>query len=228
MRAEEAIGADLAWRVAAHAALGEPGRLRVVEAVGACDVSPGDLAGALGMSSNLLAHHLRVLESAGLIRRTPSESDGRRTYVRLVPEAVAALGRLPGAPVPQERVVFVCSGNSARSQLAAAVWAARTGRRTASAGTHPAPRIHPGTVRVADKHGLALLADRPRSAEEVVRRDDVIVTVCDSADREVDVAHLHWSIRDPVPAGTARAFEAALAEITERIEGWVAGDSGAV
>lgn len=219
------MGADLAWRAAAHAALGEPGRLRVVEAVGVGDVSPGDLAAALGMSSNLLAHHLKVLESAGLIRRTPSESDGRRTYVRLVPDAVAALGRLPGAPAPTGRVVFVCTGNSARSQLAAAVWAARTGSRAASAGTHPAPRIHPGTVRLARKHRLALLSDRPRSADEVLRRDDVIVTVCDSADREVASAHVHWSIPDPVPVGTARAFEAALGEISERIEGWVGGGS---
>jgi protein-tyrosine-phosphatase len=74
---------------------------------------------------------------------------------------------------------------------------------------------------VARRHGLALLADRPRSAEEVLRRDDVIVTVCDSADREVDLTHVHWSIPDPVRVGTARAFESALGEISGRIEDWV-------
>ena len=119
---------DLAWRATAHAALSDLGRLRVIDSLEVADVSPRDLAVSLGMSSNLLAHHLKVLESAGLVRRLPSESDGRRTYVRLVPEALARLGTFPTPALPDGRVVFVCSGNSARSQLAAAVWAQRTGR----------------------------------------------------------------------------------------------------
>ncbi len=221
MRTESPGEQDLAWRAAGFAALSEVGRLRVVDMLGVGDASPSDLAADLGMSSNLLAHHLRVLEAAGLVRRLPSESDGRRTYVRLVPEALARLGRFPIPPVPQGRVVFVCSGNSARSQLAAAVWAMRTGTRAASAGTHPAERIHPGTIRVAQSHGLKLLADHPRSIDEVLAVDDVVVTVCDSADREVDVVHTHWSIPDPVRVGTRPAFESALAEVTDRVDGWI-------
>lgn len=194
----------------------------MVDAVGGGDATPTDLAKALGMSSNLLAHHLKVLEAAGLVRRLPSESYGRRTYVRLVPKALTRLG-LPSFPeIPNERVVFVCSGNSARSQLAAAVWAERTGACVASAGTHPAARIHPGAARVARSHGLRLLAERPMSTAEVLHPDDVVVTVCDAADREVAVEHSHWSIPDPVPVGTGRAFEGALAEITDRIDRWVA------
>lgn len=208
------------WRAAGHAALSDVGRLRVVDSLEVSDISPRDLAAALGMSSNLLAHHLKVLEAAGLVRRLPSESDGRRTYVRLVPEALAALGRFPTPPLPEGRVVFVCSGNSARSQLAAAVWSTRTGRPVASAGTRPAARIHPGTVRIARSHGLRLLADRPASTDEVLAAEDVIITVCDSADREVDVDHAHWSIPDPVRVGTPAAFEHALADLTHRIDGW--------
>jgi len=211
----------LEWRAAGHAALSDVGRLRVIDSLEVGDVSPRDLAAALGMSSNLLAHHLKVLEAAGLVRRLPSESDGRRTYVRLVPEALAALGRFPTPPLPTQRVVFVCSGNSARSQLAAAVWATRTGRPVASAGTRPAARIHPGTVRVARRRGLRLLADRPASTAEVLTGDDKIITVCDSADREVTRDHTHWSVPDPVPVGTAAAFEQALADLTSRIDGWV-------
>jgi protein-tyrosine-phosphatase len=209
------------WRAAGHAALSDVGRLRVVDSLEVGDVSPRDLAGALGMSSNLLAHHLKVLEAAGLVRRLPSESDGRRTYVRLVPEALAALGRFPTPALPAGRVVFVCSGNSARSQLAAAVWATRTGRPVASAGTRPAVRIHPGTVRVARSHRLRLLAERPASTAEVLAAEDVIITVCDSADREVDVGHTHWSVPDPVLVGTSAAFERTLADLTSRIDGWV-------
>ena len=203
------------------------GRLRVVDSLELGDISPRDLAAALGMSSNLLAHHLKVLEAAGLVRRLPSESDGRRTYVRLIPEALTALGRFPTPALPAGRVVFVCSGNSARSQLAAAVWAARTGRPVTSAGTHPAARIHPGTIRVARSHGLRLLAERPCSMAEVLDARDVIITVCDSADREVDLAHSHWSIPDPVRVGTAAAFERTLADLTTRIDGWVQATAAA-
>ncbi len=211
----------LEWRAAGHAALSDVGRLRVIDSIEVGDVSPRDLAAALGMSSNLLAHHLKVLEAAGLVRRLPSESDGRRTYVRLVPEALAALGRFPVPALPEARVVFVCSGNSARSQLAAALWATRTGRAASSAGTHPSSRIHPGTVRAARAHGLRLLAARPASTAEVVTPEDAIITVCDSADREVQVGHTHWSIPDPVPVGTTAAFERTLADLTNRIDGWV-------
>lgn len=223
MSTEAPAGKDLAWRLAGYSALSDAGRLRVVDVLGMGDVSPSDLAGELGMSSNLLAHHLKVLEAAGLVRRLPSESDGRRTYVRLVPKALARLSRFPIPALPQQRVVFVCTGNAARSQLAAAVWADRTRAWVASAGTHPASRIHPTAARVARSHGLRLLAERPASTAEVLRADDVVVTVCDAADREVGVAHTHWSIPDPVKAGTGSAFEAALAEITERIDGWVDG-----
>ena len=216
---------DVAWRAAGHAALSDVGRLRVVDSLEVGDISPRDLAATLGMSSNLLAHHLKVLEAAGLVRRLPSESDGRRTYVRLVPEALAALGQFPTPALPAGRVVFVCSGNSARSQLAAAAWADRTGRPVASAGTRPAARIHPGTVRVARKHGLRLLADRPASMAEVLTGDDVIITVCDAADREVKGGHTHWSVPDPVPAGTSAAFEQTLADLTNRIDGWVQAEA---
>ncbi len=220
--ATESLGVEpLEWRAAGHAALSDVGRLRVVDSLEVGDISPRDLAAALGMSSNLLAHHLKVLQAAGLVRRLPSESDGRRTYVRLVPEALAALGRFPTPALPAGRVVFVCSGNSARSQLAAALWASRTGRPASSAGTRPAARIHPGTVRVARRHGLPLLADRPASTAEVLTAEDVIITVCDSADREVTVGHTHWSVPDPVRIGTPAAFEGALEDLTTRIDGWI-------
>lgn len=221
MATEFLQGEALEWRAAGHAALSDVGRLRLVDSLEVGDISPRDLAAALGMSSNLLAHHVKVLEAAGLVRRLPSESDGRRTYVRLVPEALAALGRFPSPALPAGRVVFVCSGNSARSQLAAAVWATRTGRPAASAGTHPATRIHPGTVRVARAHGLRLLADRPASTAEVLAAEDAIITVCDSADREIQAGHAHWSVPDPVPVGTSAAFERTLADLSSRIDGWV-------
>ena len=216
--------ADLAWRAAGHAALGDLARLQVIDALGVGDRSPSDLAAELAIPSNLMAHHLKVLESAGLVTRVRSEGDRRRTYVRRLPAALARLGRVPQAPLPPGRVVFVCSANSARSQLAAALWAGRGGD-AASAGTHPADRINPGAARVARAHGLRLLAEAPAGIDDVLTPSDTIVTVCDSADREVDAAHVHWSVADPVRAGSARAFERALTELAGRIDQWLSPET---
>src|SRR5918999_4175409 len=107
---------------AVHAALGEPVRLALVDQLIAGDASPSDLAEALGLGTNLLAHHLKVLEAAGVIRRVRSEGDRRRSYVQLRLENPVVRGALPGRPIASalRRVMFVCSANSARSQLAAA------------------------------------------------------------------------------------------------------------
>src|SRR6185436_10313437 len=70
-------------RATVHAALGEPVRLAIVDRLGPGDASPGELAAAVGVGSNLLAHHLNVLEEAGVIRRVRSEGDRRRSYVQL-------------------------------------------------------------------------------------------------------------------------------------------------
>ena len=57
----------LELRASRHGALGDPIRLAIVEALGCCDRSPAELGGRLGLGSNLLAHHLDVLEAAGLL-----------------------------------------------------------------------------------------------------------------------------------------------------------------
>src|SRR3954452_93757 len=105
---------QVARRAAIHAALADPARLRIVDTLVVGDASPSELAVMLAMPSNLLAHHLRVLEGEGLVTRTRSEGDGRRSYLRLVPGALDDLSPAPLRAVT--RVVFVCTANSARSQ----------------------------------------------------------------------------------------------------------------
>ncbi|PRC57901.1 ArsR family transcriptional regulator, partial [Mycobacterium sp. ITM-2017-0098] len=82
--------------------------------------SPSELRELLSMPSNLMAHHLNVLEEAGLVRRSPSEADRRRTYLRLNVDALSVM--IPSSKRTAQRVVFVCTQNSARSQMAAAIW----------------------------------------------------------------------------------------------------------
>ena len=135
---------DLRRRVARHAALADATRLRIVDLLILGDRSPTELQTALGISSNLLAHHLNLLEQAGIVRRSKSEADGRRSYVRLVPAAFDDL--VPSERRSARRVLFVCRGNSARSQLAAALWNTMSAIPVASAGTHPAASVAPGAV----------------------------------------------------------------------------------
>lgn len=208
--------AETALRAARHAALGDPARLAIVDELSLSDRSPIELRRTLGMESNLLAHHLEVLERVGLIERSRSSGDGRRRYVHLVPAALNGLR--PGRTLPPSEALFVCSANSARSQLAAALWEKLTGAPASSAGTHPADRVHPGATAAARRAGLDLGHAVPRALDEVRDVPDLVVTVCDQAHEELEGEHwLHWSVPDPVPAGTRAAFDAVVVDLDHRI-----------
>ena len=218
--------APLERRARMHAALGEPVRLLIVDQLVLGDASPGELRALVDLPTNLLAHHLKVLDDAGLIRRVRSEGDRRRSYVQLAlddPAVAALIGAETLAPTA-ERVVFVCTHNSARSQLAAAAWARTSTVPTASAGTHPADRVHPRAVRVGRRHGLRLADAGTSHVGDVVRTGDLVVAVCDNAHEELPgtalhgLPRLHWSVADPAPADTDDAFETAYDQITERVE----------
>lgn len=207
---------EIERRAARHAALADPARLRIVDLLGLGDHSPSELQSALDVSSSLLAHHLNALDEAGLIERSRSEADRRRSYVRLVPHAFDDL--VPSSSARVERVVFVCSANSARSQLAEALWRTLSGIPVASAGTHPAVAIHPGAIDVARRHGLAL-DGAPTPLTEVLRTGDFLITVCDVAHEEIPgEVRAHWSVPDPVRVGSPEAFTAAYDELARRID----------
>ena len=208
---------SLAQRAAVHAALADTARLQIVDTLGAGDASPSELAAMLGMPSNLLAHHLNVLEQAGLLARRRSEGDHRRSYLQLIPGALDSLAGPPARAA--RRVLFVCTANSARSHLAAALWRRASDVPAASAGTHPAPVIDAGAVAAAQRHQLPLRRLRPRHLSEVCKDGDLIVTVCDRAREELGpVTAVHWSVPDPVPDGDPQSFDTAIAELSHRIE----------
>ncbi len=220
---------DLERRARVHAALGEPARLAIVDRLVPGDASPGELGAEFGLATNLLAHHLRVLQDAGVVRRVQSEGDRRRAYVQLRTEdplVWAAISTSPQVLTAGQRVVFVCTHNSARSQLAAACWQKVSGVPAASAGTHPAARVHPGAVAAGRRHGLRLGRARTAHVEQVVASGDLVVAVCDNAHEEMDpgTPRLHWSIPDPVRDGTDAAFDAAYDEIARRISALAGAD----
>ncbi|WP_411374183.1 ArsR family transcriptional regulator [Arthrobacter sp. MPF02] len=203
-------------RVAMHSALADAARLRIVDLLALGDLSPSELQSELGVASNLLSHHLRTLEEAGIVVRQRSEADRRRSYIHLVRGGLDHL--MPGMEHRARRVLFVCTRNSARSQLAAALWRQASAVPSESAGTHPADRIAGGALAVAARRGLPLPEVAPQRLDQVQAEGDFVVTVCDNAHEEIPGLHaVHWSIPDPVRVGTPAAFEDAYELLAHRV-----------
>jgi protein-tyrosine-phosphatase len=128
------------------------------------------------------------------------------------------------------RVLFLCTGNSARSQIAEALCERLSGGavRAFSAGSHPKP-LHANAVRVMRERGIDLAGRRPKHLSEFSRRRfDYVISLCDRV-REVCPEYpggpelIHWSIPDPArqPGSdeeTLPAFERTAAELHTRIE----------
>lgn len=206
---------NLERRARAYAALGDPSRLAIIDLLAHADLASGELGAQLGIPTNLTAHHLRVLEEAGLIERRRSEGDARRSYVTRTPACNQLLGA-SHLPSPR-KVAFVCSQNSARSQLAESYWRTVSTIPVVSGGTHPAQRVHPRALTVARRHGLDLTGARPRLATDVLSGDELVIAVCDRAYEDLDNRPLHWSVPDPALSETTAAFDNAFADITGRI-----------
>lgn len=211
-------------RASIHAALGDRHRLAIVDELMLSDRTFKELAELAALPGNLLAHHLAVLESAGLISRGPSEGDRRRRYIALRHDRLSGVGSLP--LIAPQSILFVCTHNSARSQFAAALWSQRTGLVADSAGTHPASQVDPRAIRAAAMFGVDLVAAVPKGYEAIAEPPDLVVSVCDRA-RESGLPFagrsLHWSIPDPVRARTLIAFRSAFGAIASRVDRLAAG-----
>jgi ArsR family transcriptional regulator, arsenate/arsenite/antimonite-responsive transcriptional repressor / arsenate reductase (thioredoxin) len=226
-------------RLAAH-----PLRWRLLTELAASDRRVRELVELVGEPQNLVSYHLRLLRDGELVAARRSSYDARDSYYRLdldrCAQALRAVGvalhpslRLELAPAPattnagrspRRRVLFTCTGNSARSPIAEALLRHRAGGRVdvTSAGSHPRPRIHPNAVRVLRMHcgGIDVDEQRPRHLNTVTgRRFDFVISLCDRV-REVDIQfrdrprRIHWSIPDPADYPD---FERAAAEIDTRI-----------
>lgn len=209
--------AALESRAKVHAALADVTRLQILDLLTVGDASASEVGATLGVPSNLLAHHLKVLEQADLVVRRRSEGDGRRSYLSPGPAARPDItgGPTLGSPA---RVVFVCTANTARSHLAAALWRRASPIAAVSAGTHPGVRIHPDAVKTAHRHGLAMPDVAPQLLDRVQRGGDLVITVCDRAHEELGgLGWAHWSVPDPVPDGSKAAFDRAYDHLASRV-----------
>jgi protein-tyrosine-phosphatase/DNA-binding transcriptional ArsR family regulator len=221
---------------------GHPLRWRLLSELARSDRRVGELSELAGERQNLVSYHLRQLRDGGVVSARRSLADGRDTYYvlelarcgELLAGAGAALHPGLGAvattrSLPRARVLFLCTGNSARSQMAEALAERLSGGavRAASAGSHPKP-LHPNAVRVMRDRGIDLAGNRPRHIGELAeRRFDYVVSLCDRV-REVcpefpgTPQTIHWSLRDPAAEPgtddeTLPAFEQTAAELETRI-----------
>ena len=228
---------------------GDPLRWRLLSELARSDRRVGELTGLVGQPQNAVSYHLGRLRDGGLVSMRRSSADGRDSYYRiefarcrqLLAAVGAALHPGPGTGVgtvvptavrplraTPARVLFLCTGNSARSQIAEAFVAHQAPGRVevASAGTHPKP-LHPNAVRVMQRYGIDLRGCRSKHLDEFSgRRFDYVITLCDKI-REVcpefpgHPESIHWSIPDPAAAGAGQAsypaFRAVAADLHSRV-----------
>lgn len=225
---------------------GHPLRWRLLSELARSDRLVHELTDRVGEAQNLVSYHLAKLRDARLVSARRSSADGRDTYYGLELARFGALlsatgGALhpglrlappsldPGQAEPA-RLLFLCTGNSARSQMAEALVRGRSGGAIAafSAGSHPAP-LHPNAVRVMrDEYGLDLGGQASKSLDLFADQPfDRVISLCDRV-REVCPEFpgapeaIHWSIANPANGEaddlTYPLFQEAAAEIATRVD----------
>jgi ArsR family transcriptional regulator, arsenate/arsenite/antimonite-responsive transcriptional repressor / arsenate reductase (thioredoxin) len=231
-------------RLAAH-----PVRWRLLSELAYSDRRVGELCELVEQPHNLVSYHLGQLRAGGVVASRRSQADGRDAYYTFdLARCRELLGQSGGElhpglrlsavlpPVSERRgrrrrarVLFLCTGNSARSQIAEALVEHLAGEsvKAFSAGSHPKP-LHPNTVRVMRERGIDLSGRRSKPVSKFAGREfDYVVSLCDRV-REVCPEFpehprlIHWSIPDPAREGdtdeeTLAAFERTAADLAARV-----------
>jgi protein-tyrosine-phosphatase len=226
---------------------GHPLRWRLLGELARSDRRVGELSKLADRPQSLVSYHLRQLRDGGLVSARRSLADGRDTYYllelarcgELLADAGASLhpGLAPAGGLARgdcyrserARVLFLCTGNSTRSQMAEALAETLSAGavHAVSAGSHPKP-LHRNAVRVMRERGIDLAGSRSKELSEFTgRRFDYVISLCDRV-REIcpefpgTPQAVHWSIADPArepgtDEQTLPAFERTAAELETRI-----------
>jgi protein-tyrosine-phosphatase len=227
---------------------GHPLRWQLLQELARSDRQVRELTKVLRKPQSLVSYHLARLRAGQLVSMRRSSADGRDAYYRVdlarCRELLAAAGGAlhPGlalappaaeGPAPRRRRVsalFLCTGNSTRSQIAEEMLRQLAGDAVDahSAGSHP-KSVHQNAIRVMRERGIDISSKRSQHLSRFVgRRFDYVVTLCDRV-REVCPEFLgaperiHWSIADPALEGDTLdesypAFQRTAAEIEDRVQ----------
>jgi protein-tyrosine-phosphatase len=226
---------------------GHPLRWRLLSELASSDRQVRELTQVLGKPQNLVSYHLGRLRAGRLVSMRRSSADGRDAYYSVdlarCGELLAGAGEalhpaLALAPPIREgdassgrraRVLFLCTGNSTRSQMAEALLLnlAADSVEARSAGSHP-KSVHPNAVSVMRERDIDITGNRSKHLGRFARRRfDYVITLCDRV-REVcpefpgHPERIHWSIADPALLGETDeasypAFQRTAAEIETRV-----------
>jgi ArsR family transcriptional regulator, arsenate/arsenite/antimonite-responsive transcriptional repressor / arsenate reductase (thioredoxin) len=227
-----------------------PLRWNLLEALARSDRRVHELVERLDKPANLVSYHLRLLRHENLVRERRSAADRRDVYYSLDLERLRGLFLIAGeslhpglrqeAPAPavgamqqglgrRVRVLFLCTHNSARSQLAEGILRHLGGETVEvfSAGAEPS-RVHPLAIQAAAAQGIDISGQRSKSMDEFLgQRFDYVITVCDRASETCptfpgEPERIHWSLPDPAAEegpeeSRYRAFQAAAIDLMTRI-----------
>jgi protein-tyrosine-phosphatase len=199
-------------------------RWEILRELSNSDLKVLELVEHLEQPQNLVSYHLQLLSEHGLVSESRSLADGREIYYRLNLDHVKNLYRSSGlalhpallsddeilaedyesAKIEPMRVLFLCTHNSARSQMAEGILRIRGGERVQafSAGTEPS-KVHPLAVRAMEAMQIDISKHVSKSLEDFHGQDfDYIITVCDRARESCpifpgDPHQIHWSFPDP-------------------------------
>lgn len=195
--------------------LADERRWQLIKELRLSDWQVGELVARTGLPQNLVSYHLGLLRQAGFVQVHRSDADGRALYYGLdlaalqaAHQQIAASLCLPGAPTPDPLppvpVVFLCSGNSVRSQMAEG-WLRHLSQGQVpvqSAGTHP-HQVDPRAIQVMAEAGIDISQQQSKGLDALgTEPPRIAITVCDNAREECHPClgapvQLHWSIPTP-------------------------------
>lgn len=216
-------------------------RWQMIQMMAVGDYRVNELVKLTGQPLNTVSYHLKLLRQGGVVTMRPSEADGRDNYYSLDldrlgehyraagfdlhPSVILSPSSTTGQPLASAmRVLFVCTHNSARSQMAEGLLRHLSGGQidVASAGSQPTT-VHPDAIRTMKAMGIDIRNQQAQGFDKIIDQHfDVIITVCDQA-REVCPAfpgegqHIHWGFYDPVAIEDADARQQAFTDIAWRL-----------
>jgi ArsR family transcriptional regulator, arsenate/arsenite/antimonite-responsive transcriptional repressor / arsenate reductase (thioredoxin) len=223
-------------------------RWQLVTLLARSDYRVQELVGMLGEPANLVSYHLKKLKSSDLVTERRSSQDGRDVYYSLNLSLLRARYFADGAQIhpamnvtaslskeasnmvdmPPVRVLFVCTHNSARSQMAEGLLRSLGGARVEvfSAGTEPAT-VHPDAVRALADRNIDISDHYSKHVDEFRGQSfDYVITVCDRARESCpsfpdNPEQMHWSFPDPAALTNAqdryKAFQETAQQLATRI-----------
>ncbi|MFO7538062.1 MAG: helix-turn-helix domain-containing protein [Chloroflexota bacterium] len=226
-------------------------RWHLLMALALSDRRVQELVDLLQRPQNLISYHLRLLREGNLVRVRRSSADARDAYYSLDLDQVRALylesgellhpalttGAQPESAAEGERldgerpyrILFLCTHNSARSQLAEGIMRAAAGAQVEvySAGSQPG-QVHPLAIQAAAALGIDISGQQPKQLDQFVEQKfDYVITVCDRVRESCpvfpnDPQKIHWSFPDPAAvsgseAQKRHAFRQTARELSTRI-----------